>query len=181
METNQMRLAVYTGSFDPITLGHLNVIKRASRLVDKLIVGVGINIDKQPLFSAEERMAMIRRVSAGCHNVEVRVFQGLAVEFVRECNATVMIRGIRPLTDIAAEFTMLLANRQLAQDVETIFLMADEDLAHVSSSLIKQITSVSTDDMLARFVPAEIIPNIRTKIPGPVRALDGSAGDASGG
>jgi len=177
METNQLRLAVYTGSFDPITLGHLNVIKRAARLVDKLIVGVGINIDKHPLFSAEERVSMIRRVAAGYHNVEVRVFRGLAVEFVRECNATVMIRGIRPLTDIAAEFTMLLANRQLAHDVETIFLMADEELAHVSSSLIKQITSVSTDAMLSRFVPAEIIPNIRTKIPGPAQELGDPGAD----
>lgn len=167
METNQLRLAVYTGSFDPITLGHLNVIRRASRLVDKLIVGVGINIDKEPLFSAEERVAMIQRVAADCPNVEVRTFQGLAVEFVRECDAKVMIRGIRPLTDVAAEFTMLLANRQLADDVETIFLMADEDLAHVSSSLIKQITPVSTDEMLTRFVPAEIIPDIRSKIPLP--------------
>jgi pantetheine-phosphate adenylyltransferase len=167
METNQLRLAVYTGSFDPITLGHLNVIQRASRLVDKLIVGVGINIEKQPLFSASERVAMIQRVAADCPNVEVRTFQGLAVEFVRECNAKVMIRGIRPLTDVAAEFTMLLANRQLADDVETIFLMADEDLAHVSSSLIKQITPVSTDAMLTRFVPPEIIPDIRSKIPPP--------------
>ena len=169
METNQLRLAVYTGSFDPITLGHLNVIQRASRLVDKLIVGVGINIDKEPLFSAAERVSMIRRVAADCTNVEVRTFQGLAVGFVRECNAKVMIRGIRPLTDVAAEFTMLLANRQLADDVETIFLMADEDLAHVSSSLIKQITPVSTDAMLVRFVPAEIIPDIRSKIPAPIR------------
>ncbi|MFW6170169.1 MAG: pantetheine-phosphate adenylyltransferase, partial [Planctomycetota bacterium] len=107
METNQLRLAVYTGTFDPITLGHLNVIKRASRLVDKLIVGVGFNIDKEPLFTTQERMAMIRRVTASCHNMEVRAFEGLAVEFVRQCNAKIMIRGIRPLTDVAAEFTML--------------------------------------------------------------------------
>ncbi|MCU0960033.1 MAG: pantetheine-phosphate adenylyltransferase [Pirellulaceae bacterium] len=167
METNQLRLAVYTGSFDPITLGHLNVIRRACRLVDKLIVGVGINIEKQPLFTADERVAMIHRVIAGEHNAEVRTFTGLAVEFVRECRAKVMIRGIRPLTDVAAEFTMLLANRHLADDVETIFLMADEELAHVSSSLIKQITPVTPDAMLARFVPAAIIPDIRAKIPGP--------------
>ena len=167
MENNQLRLAVYTGSFDPITLGHLNVIQRASRLVDRLIVGVGINLEKQALFTADERVNLIERVAADCDNVEVRTFRGLAVEFVRECKAQVMIRGIRPLTDVAAEFTMLLANRQLADDVETIFLMADEELAHVSSSLIKQITPVSTDEMLTRFVPAEIIPDIRSKIPAP--------------
>ena len=130
-------------------------------------MGVGINNEKQPLFSSDERVAMIERVTRGLVNVEVRTFRGLAVEFVRECQARVMIRGIRPLTDVSAEFTMLLANRQLADDVETIFLMADEELAHVSSSLIKQITPVTTDDMLARFVPREIISDIRAKIPGP--------------
>jgi len=169
METNQLRLAVYSGSFDPITLGHLDVIRRGCRLVDKLIVGVGVNIEKQPLFSVEERMEMIRSVVTDIGNVEVQGFAGLAVRFAHECGANVMIRGIRPLTDVSAEFTMLLANRQLARDVETIFLMADEKLSHVSSSLIKQITPVSTDDMLARFVPRQIIPMIRAKIPGPAR------------
>jgi len=167
MESHHLRLAVYTGSFDPITLGHLNVIQRGCRLVDKLIVGVGINVEKRPLFAPAERVAMIRQVTADCCNVEVRTFTGLAVQFVRDCGARVMIRGIRPLTDVAAEFTMMLANRQLAHDVETIFLMADEDLAHVSSTLIKQITPLSTDEMLARFVPATIIPAIRQRIPGP--------------
>jgi pantetheine-phosphate adenylyltransferase len=167
MNKNELRLGVYSGSFDPITLGHLNVIQRASRLVDKLIVGVGINIEKQPLFSADERMDMIGRVTSNLENVEVRTFTGLAVQFVRSCGAKVMIRGIRPLTDIAAEFTMMLANRQLAAELETVFLMADEELAHVSSSLIKQITPLSTDEMLARFVPREIIPAIRARIPGP--------------
>ena len=167
MNANDLRLGVYSGSFDPITLGHLNVIQRASRLVDRLIVGVGINVEKQPLFSADERMNMIRQVTSNLENVEVRTFTGLAVQFVRSCGAKVMIRGIRPLTDIAAEFTMMLANRQLAAELETVFLMADEELAHVSSSLIKQITPLSTDEMLARFVPREIIPAIRERIPGP--------------
>jgi len=166
-DTNQMRLAVYTGSFDPITLGHLNVIQRACRLVDHLIVGVGVNVEKRPLFTCGERVAMIEQTTADIPNIEVRTFRGLAVQFVRKCDAKIMVRGIRPLTDVAAEFTMLLANRQLATEVETIFLMADEELAHVSSSLIKQITPLSTNDMLTRFVPAEIIPAIRARIPGP--------------
>ena len=108
MESGHFRLAVYTGSFDPITLGHLNVIQRGCRLVDKLIVGVGINVEKQPLFTPRERVEMIQRVTADCCNVEVRTFSGLAVQFVRSCGARVMIRGIRPLTDVAAEFTMML-------------------------------------------------------------------------
>src|SRR6185369_1135952 len=94
------RLAVYTGSFDPITLGHLNVIERSSRLVDRLIVGIGINIEKQSLFTPEERVDLVVRTTARFGNVEVRQFSGLAVKFVRECGARVMIRGVRPLTDI---------------------------------------------------------------------------------
>jgi len=159
------RVAVYTGSFDPVTLGHLNVIQRASRLVDRLIVGIGVNVEKTPLFTPEERVELTRHVLAPFKNVEVKTFSGLAVQFVRECGARVMIRGVRPLTDIAGEFTMMMANRQLDADVETVFLMADEEFAHVSSSLIKQITPLADDEMLGRFVPNEIIPALRKKIP----------------
>jgi pantetheine-phosphate adenylyltransferase len=162
--TSSPRIAVYTGSFDPITLGHLNVIQRASRLVDQLIVGIGINIDKESLFSPSERREFVELATQGLENVEVRQFTGLAVSFVRQCGARVMIRGIRPLTDISGEFTMMLANRELDADIETVFLMADQRLAHVSSSLIKQITPLATDDMLARFIPAEIIPQFRRKL-----------------
>jgi pantetheine-phosphate adenylyltransferase len=158
------RVAVYTGSFDPITLGHLNVIERGRRLVDRLIIGIGINVGKEELFNPDERLQLVTRVTDKWDNVEVRVFRGLAVEFVRECGARVMLRGVRPLTDIAAEFTMLMANRQLDKDVETVFLMADEDFAHISSSLIKQIAVMSDDKMLARFIPEEIIPEVRQKL-----------------
>jgi len=158
------RIAVYTGSFDPITLGHLNVIERGRRLVDQLIIGIGINVEKEELFNPDERLQLVTRVTDKWDNVEVRVFRGLAVEFVRECGARVMLRGVRPLTDIAAEFTMLMANRQLDKDVETVFLMADEDFAHISSSLIKQIAVMSDDKMLARFIPEEIIPEVRQKL-----------------
>jgi pantetheine-phosphate adenylyltransferase len=158
------RRAVYTGSFDPITLGHLNVIERSSRLVDELIVGVGLNIDKQSLFTGDERVELIRRVTKGLGNVEVRKFDGLAVRFVRECDARVIIRGVRSLTDMEVEFTMTLANRKLDADIETVFLMADDEFSHVSSSLLKQITPLASDDELARFVPREIIPDLRAKI-----------------
>ena len=159
-----MKIAVYTGSFDPITLGHLNVIERGSRLVDRLIVGIGENIEKRTLFLPEERIELIRRVTSGLKNVEVRTFTGLAVDFVKSCKAHVMIRGVRPLTDIAAEFTMTMANRQLNPDMETVFLMADGDYAHVSSSLIKQIAPLADDAQLAKFIPAKIIPDLRTKL-----------------
>ena len=164
MNHDQPRVAVYTGSFDPITLGHINVIERSSRLVDKLIVGIGINVEKSSLFSPEERRELVTAATAQFDNVEVRVFTGLAVKFVRDCKARVMIRGVRPLTDIAAEFTMMMANHKLDPGIETVFLMADESFSHVSSSLIKQIAPLADDEMLARFVPAVIIPALRKKL-----------------
>jgi pantetheine-phosphate adenylyltransferase len=158
------RRAVYTGSFDPITLGHLNVIERSSRLVDRLIVGVGTNIDKQALFTADERVELVERVTRPLGNVDVRPFAGLAVQFVRECEARVIIRGVRSLSDMDTEFTMTLANRKLDSGIETVFLMADEEFSHVSSSLIKQITPLADDEHLARFIPAEIIGDVRAKL-----------------
>lgn len=166
MTHHEYRTAVYTGSFDPITLGHLNVIQRSCRLVDRLIVGIGINVEKTALFSLDERIDLVRRAVARFPNVEVRTFSGLAVKFVRDCQARVMVRGVRPLTDIAAEFTMQMANRHLDPEIETVFLVADEEFAHVSSSLLKQITPLASDEMLLRFVPAEILPALRQKIPG---------------
>jgi len=159
-----MKLAVYTGSFDPITLGHLNVIERGCRLVDQLIVGIGHNIEKSPLFNLSERLQLVEHVTAPFGNVQVKSFEGLAVKFVHDCGATVMIRGVRPLTDIAAEFTMTMANRRLDDQLETIFLMADGNYAHVSSTLIKQIAPLADDQQLARFIPAEIIPALRKKM-----------------
>lgn len=156
--------AVYTGSFDPLTLGHLNVIERSSRLVDTLIVGVGINIDKKSLFTADERMELIARATEQLKNVEIKQFSGLAVHFVRDCDAQVIIRGIRSLTDMETEFTMTLANRKLDPGIETVFLMADDEFSHVSSSLIKQITPLAGDEELARFVPEAIVGELRRKL-----------------
>jgi pantetheine-phosphate adenylyltransferase len=164
LETTMARRAVYTGSFDPITLGHLNVIERSARLVDELIVGVGTNIDKQPLFTADERAELVERVTKPLGNVRVQQFSGLAVQFVRECQARVIVRGVRSLSDMDTEFTMTLANRKLDPGIETVFLMADEEFSHVSSSLIKQITPLAGDDELARFVPRSIIPDLRAKL-----------------
>jgi pantetheine-phosphate adenylyltransferase len=158
------RRAVYTGSFDPISLGHLNVIERSSRLVDELIVGVGQNIDKQPLFSGDERVELIRLATRHLSNVQVKLFAGLAVRFVRECDARVIVRGVRSLSDIEAEFTMTLANRKLDPDIETVFLMADESFSHVSSSLIKQIAPLAGDEELAKFVPKEILGPLRARL-----------------
>jgi pantetheine-phosphate adenylyltransferase len=158
------RRAVYTGSFDPITLGHVNVIERSARLVDQLIVGIGVNVEKSSLFTPEERVHLVQEATRHVPNVDVRPFHGLAVTFVRDCGAHVMVRGVRPLTDIAAEFTMMLANRELDPEIETVFLMADQRLAHVSSTLIKQITPLADDEHLGSFVPRQIIPYLREKL-----------------
>lgn len=157
------RTAVYTGSFDPITLGHLDVIERAARIFDCIVVGVGINPDKQPLFSLEERVALVQASVARLPNVRVELFSGLSVAFVRAQNAKVLLRGVRSLTDIEAEFTMTLANRRLDPGVETVFLMADAAYSHISSSLLKQITPLADDDALLRFVPPQVVQALRRK------------------
>jgi|SRR6185295_11058872 len=167
MTNSDSRVAVYTGSFDPITLGHLNVIERSSRLVDRLIVGVGINIEKQVLFTPEERVDLVRQSTRHLGNVEVDSFTGLAVNFVRRKGARVMLRGVRSLGDTESEFTMTLANRKLDPGIETVFLMADDQYSHISSSLIKQIASLAGDEELARFVPPEVVAAIRKKSPTP--------------
>lgn len=161
---NKKRVGVYTGSFDPITLGHLSVINRASKLFDELVVGVGINAEKRPMFSPTERVDLLKQVVKPFPNVVVKTFEGLAVSFVISCGSRVMVRGVRPLTDIAGEFTMMMANRQLNPEIETIFLMSDEETSHVSSSLIKQIVPHSSDEMLAKFVPIEVIGPLRQKM-----------------
>jgi pantetheine-phosphate adenylyltransferase len=164
MPPSKPRIAVYTGSFDPITLGHVNVIERAADLVDRLVVGVGINIGKAPMFTIDERVDLIRKAVKHVANVEVRKFDGLAVQFVRDCGARVMVRGVRPLQDVEAEFTMMLANRQLDPGVETVLLMADKEMAHVSSTLIKQMAPLASDEQLSQFVPQVVIAELRAKM-----------------
>jgi pantetheine-phosphate adenylyltransferase len=123
-----------------------------------------VNIEKSPLFNAEERQDLVRASTKHLANVEVRPFHGLAVQFVKECGASVMIRGVRPLTDIAAELTMMMANRRLEPEVETLFMIADGELAHVSSSLIKEIAPLASDEALARFLPPGIVHAVRAKL-----------------
>ena len=158
------RVAVYPGSFDPITLGHLNVMERASHLFDRLIVCIGVNVEKQTMFTAEERLTLIREAPGHLQNVEIRTFTRLAVTFVKQCGSRIMVRGVRPITDIAAELTMMMANRRLAPDVETLFMIADGELAHVSSSLIKQIATVADDAELSRFLPPNVVRAVRAQV-----------------
>lgn len=160
------RIGLYAGSFDPVTLGHLDIIRRGARLVDKLIVSVGINPDKRPLFSPAERVQMLQTVLKEIPNVEVDCFEGLTVDHVHRRQAGVMIRGIRTVSDIESEFTMALTNRTLSPEIETVFLMASEKFSHISSSLIKQIAFMGKDhslNHLEQFVPKEVIPLLMAK------------------
>src|SRR4051794_33226044 len=135
------RVAVYTGVFDPVHLGHLDVIQRGSLLFDRLIVAVGDNPDKSPFFTLEERVRLLEQVAAPFANVEVQRFAGLAVRFVREVGARVILRGLRTTSDMEYEFNMSLANTMLDPEIETVFLMAKEAYSHVSSSLLRQIAT----------------------------------------
>jgi pantetheine-phosphate adenylyltransferase len=148
------RRAVYTGVFDPIHLGHLDIIRRASHMWDELIVGVGINPEKETFFSLEERVKLITQVVAPFKNVAVKPFTELAVHFVRNAKARIMVRGLRTLSDMEYEFTMSLTNLSLDPGIETVFLMAKEEYSHVSSSLLRQIATLGGD--LTKFVPPEV-------------------------
>ena len=159
-----MNLAVYPGSFDPVTLGHLNIIERASRLFDHLIVAVGINYEKSPWFSSQRRCELIRSATSHLKNVSVQSYEGLTVRFVQQTGAKIMVRGVRPITDIPAELTMMMANRRLAPDVETLFLIADGELAHVSSSLIKEIAGAADPSVLSSFLPPEVTEAVIEKV-----------------
>ena len=148
------RIAVYAGTFDPVHLGHLDIITRGSQLYDKLVVGVGINPDKAPLFDIEERVRLLRAVTDEFGNVEVQDFTGLAVQFVRSLGAAVMLRGLRTTSDMENEFAMSLMNLNLDSGIETVFLMASEEFSHVSSSLLRQIASLGGD--LSKFLPEAV-------------------------
>ncbi|MFO1045962.1 MAG: pantetheine-phosphate adenylyltransferase [Planctomycetaceae bacterium] len=157
---------VYVGSFDPLTLGHVDIIRRAAAIFDRLTVGIGINPDKRPLFSPDERHSLTSQVLKGFSNVEVFCFQGLTVDFIRQRGARILVRGVRTLSDIEAEFTMTLANRALDSEIDTVFLMASEGYTHISSSLIKQIAQLgqgNTATKLCDFVPSEVIQPLLSK------------------
>ena len=133
------KIAVYAGSFDPITLGHLDVIQRGAKLFDRIIVAVGINPKKKYTFQTEERIAQIEAAAQGIDNIEVCSFQGLLVHFCQKVQATIILRGLRAATDFDFEFQIGLANMDMAPDIETVFLLAEPQNIFISSSLVKEI------------------------------------------
>jgi pantetheine-phosphate adenylyltransferase len=164
--TDPSRTAVFTGTFDPLTLGHLDVIRRGRLLFEHVVVAIGVNPNKASLFTIEERVELARRVVESFPNVSVESFEGLTVQFVRRIGARVILRGVRTLSDMEYEFGMSLTNHRLDPFVETVFLMADGEYSHVSSTLIKQVARYGGAAALSRFVPHELIAPIVAKMQG---------------
>jgi pantetheine-phosphate adenylyltransferase len=155
------RSAVYPGTFDPITNGHLSIVNRALKIFDKLIIAILNNPQKEPLFSIEERMAMIKDVLKSKSNIEVDVFDGLLVDYVIEKKSNVVLRGIRALSDFEYEFQMALMNRKLNRDVQSIFLMTDYKWFYISSTIIKEAASFNGD--ISGLVPPSVCRKLKEK------------------
>jgi pantetheine-phosphate adenylyltransferase len=149
-----MRKAVYPGTFDPVTYGHLDVIKRGSKIFDELIVSVGHNPMKQPLFTVTERMDMISKNTREIQNVNVDCFEGMLTDYMKELQTNVILRGIRTLSDFDYEFQRALTNRVLKTDVETVFIMTSQEYSYLNSSLIKEAVSLGGD--ISMFVPSDV-------------------------
>lgn len=156
-----MRIGIYPGSFDPVTLGHLDIIKRSAKMVDKLVIGVLNNSKKTPVFSVEERKKMLEKVTRDIPNVEVEAFQGLLVDFVKEQNATVIFRGLRAVSDFEYELQMAQLNRNLSPEVDTLFLATSVAYAYLSSSSVREVAKYHGD--ISSMVPAELLEEIKEK------------------
>lgn len=158
-----MRSAIYPGSFDPVTLGHWDLIKRAAKLVDRLVVAVLHNPSKSAAFSVEERVAMLEELTAALPRVEVTSFNGLLVDFAKVQEAQVIVRGVRAFSDFEYEFQMALMNRKLAPDLETVFLMPKENYSAVSSRLVREIGSMggNLSDLVPEVLRARIAERLR--------------------
>ena len=156
------RTAIYPGTFDPVTYGHIDLIKRAAKIFDKVIVAVAHNKSKGVLFSVEERVAMLRDAVKGIPNVVIDDFDGLVVAYAKRRGSNVMIRGLRMISDFEYEFQMALTNRKLAGDIETIFMMPHEDYSYVSSKLIKEAAALGAD--VTKFIPGKAAAALKQKI-----------------
>ena len=157
-----MATAVYPGSFDPVTLGHMDIIERTARMFDHVIIGVLQNNSKTPLFSVEERVNMIKSITSHLENIEVRSFDGLLVDFVHQCRADVIVRGLRAITDFEYELQMAQTNRVLAPDVDTVFLTTGLKYAYLSSTIVKEVASFGGD--ISNFVPPQALEAILSKM-----------------
>ena len=156
-----MKLAICPGSFDPVTCGHLDIISRAAAMFDKVIVVVMVNNNKHPLFTQDERVEFLKRATAALPNVEVEAYSGMLAEYAREKQATVIVKGLRAMSDFEYEFQMALTNRKLNPSVETVFLTTNAEYMYLSSSLVKQVAKLGGD--IHEFVPSCIVKDILEK------------------
>ena len=157
-----MKRAVYPGSFDPVTKGHLDIIERAATIVDELVVGVLNNNVKTPLFSVEERVNMLIDVTRHIPNVRVEAYSGLSVELVKKCNASFIVRGLRAVTDFEYELQMAQTNRSIDREVDTLFLTTALNYAYISSTIVKEVASYGGD--ISGFVPPSVVEQVYHKI-----------------
>ncbi|MBQ8164523.1 MAG: pantetheine-phosphate adenylyltransferase [Clostridia bacterium] len=165
MEEKTVRIGVYPGSFDPLTNGHLDIIKRASKLFDKLIVGVFCNSAKKSIFSMEERVELINKTLAvypELHNVDVIMFEGLLVDFVKKSGASTLVRGLRAVSDYEYELQMAMLNKHMCEDIDTIFFMTDIKNSFLSSSIIKDVAKNGGN--ISGLVPEVIIDDVKNKM-----------------
>ena len=149
-----MRRAVYPGTFDPVTYGHLDVIKRGSKIFDELVVAVGHNPLKDPLFTINERMDMISKNTKNISNIKVNSFEGMLTDYMKEMQTNVILRGVRTVSDFEYEFQRALTNRVLKTDIETVFIMTSQEYSFLNSSLIKEAVSLGGD--ISKFVPSDV-------------------------
>lgn len=159
-----MKKAVYPGSFDPVTLGHLDIIKRTSKMFDRVIIGVLNNKSKSPLFSVEERANMLKEATAGLANVEVQSFAGLLIDFVRGNDAQVIVRGLRAITDFEYELQLAQTNRVIAPELDTIFLTTNLKYSYLSSSIVKEIAEYGGE--ISGFLPPLVAERVKDKLAG---------------
>lgn len=159
---NERRMAIYPGSFDPVTSGHYDIIVRASRLFEELIVAVAPNPAKQPLFTVEERVKILQEVCASLPNVQVESFEGLLVDFAKERGAQVIVKGLRAVSDFDYELQMALTNRRLCPQVETIFMMTSSEYVFLSSSIVKEIARLGGS--VQGLVPKAVEPYLYRKL-----------------
>ncbi len=156
-----MSVAIYAGTFDPITNGHIDIIRRSAALFDKVVVGVLVNINKKPLFEMDERLAMICEVLKDFENVEVKTFSGLLVEFAKQEGANVLVRGLRTTTDFEYELQMAQINRKIDDQIDTMFFATNPELSFISSSAVKELWSYDQD--ISGYVPEYIIRQMQNK------------------
>jgi pantetheine-phosphate adenylyltransferase len=157
-----MKIAIYPGSFDPVTSGHLNIIRRAANIFDKLIVCVMVNAGKNPMFSLEERVELIKRVTADIPNVEVDCSSELLADYAQKRGSCVIVKGLRAGSDFENEFQMALINHKINPNLDTMFLTAESQYMYLSSSTVKELGNYNVD--LSEFLPAEIIPDFQNRI-----------------